>query len=241
MQRDRYNAVTLEVLVPASPNATEKEYVMGYGRMPFRRFSKEDLNPKAWKQAIDSDQGVILACVEALQALETGDSLTLQKACLTLMKSRLFQTSLSETVPLPEGASEKMRALSKAIQSLAEVSKDLQGGAEGLMNLLVRDADGARATFAAELSRHLEGVRLVLRYRDREMIPTLVCPTLSAAFLLRTLMSAVGANVGIRLCPNCGNVFLQKRPDQNYCSVRCREAHRVARFRARQKSRPKSK
>jgi len=173
--------------------------------------------------------------------LKTGDNLTLQKACLTLMKSRLFQTSLSETPALPEGAPEKVRALSKVIQSLTEVSNGLQERAGGLMNLLVCDADDARATFAAELSRHLEGVKLVLRYRDREMIPALVCPTVSAAFLLRTLMSAAGANVGIRLCPNCGNVFLQKRPDQNYCSVRCREAHRVARFRARKKSRPKGK
>ena len=224
--------------MPAAQSDAEKEYLMGYGRTAFRRFVTEDMAPKTWNRVANAGQKRLLAYVEALQALQAGDNLALQKACLNLMRSRLFGGTAEDNLSAPEQplehASEALKKISKVLGSLHNTARGLRAASERLMELLVRDPEGARSTFAAELSNQLKQVRLVLWYRNGRMIPALVCPELSAAFLIRTLMSAAGANVGIRLCPNCSRVFLQKRPDQNYCSVRCREAHRVARFRAKQ-------
>jgi endogenous inhibitor of DNA gyrase (YacG/DUF329 family) len=89
---------------------------------------------------------------------------------------------------------------------------------------------------AKELSTRLENVRFVMWQWDGEMGPALFCPDKATALLIRVVMSAVGAKAGLRLCPKCGQPFLQKRADQDYCSVKCREAHRVERWRAGRKS-----
>lgn len=97
---------------------------------------------------------------------------------------------------------------------------------------LVREPGFAQSLLAKELSQQLDSVRIVLWYWQEQMAPALLCPDSATAMLLHVLMSAVGASVGLRLCPKCGRPFLQKRRDQDYCSIKCREAHRVARWRA---------
>jgi hypothetical protein len=100
--------------------------------------------------------------------------------------------------------------------------------------ILLREPGAAQVMLANELSGQLEEVRLILWYWKEQMVPALLCPDVATAFLLHVFMSATGASAGVRLCPRCGHVFLQKRRDQDYCSIKCREAHRVARFRAEQ-------
>jgi hypothetical protein len=40
----------------------------------------------------------------------------------------------------------------------------------------------------------------------------------------------------VRICFRCNKPFIAKRPKQNCCKVECREAHRLARWRAKKKS-----
>jgi hypothetical protein len=89
----------------------------------------------------------------------------------------------------------------------------------------------------AEFTKRMTQTRFVLwlsmeRIAPRERLePGLLCPDLETALYVR------GALRDLRACPCCENPFLPDRPDQIYCSLRCRETHRKRRSRA--KSRPK--
>jgi hypothetical protein len=58
----------------------------------------------------------------------------------------------------------------------------------------------------------------------------LYCPDLKAAFVVTLLLRDT-----FRICPRCQKTFRAKHTEQVCCSVKCREAHRIARWRARQK------
>jgi len=75
----------------------------------------------------------------------------------------------------------------------------------------------------------------VLWWTNKTFRPALWCPTMKIAFYARALLG------GIRICPHCDGLFFQDRPDQNYCSVAHREAHRVARWRLQQKKKTTGK
>lgn len=72
---------------------------------------------------------------------------------------------------------------------------------------------------------------LVLWWNGKRFSPAIWCARIVTAFYVRALLNVVGGT-GIRICPHCGEIFFQKRSDQDYCSIAHREAHRVARWRA---------
>lgn len=81
------------------------------------------------------------------------------------------------------------------------------------------------------ISERLKSARLVLwSYRGKPTL-ALFCPDRVTAFFARLLLSRVSGK-GLVVCPQCGVPFVQKRPNQEYCSIQHREAHRVARWRA---------
>jgi hypothetical protein len=84
------------------------------------------------------------------------------------------------------------------------------------------------------LSMELREARLVLWWRDQSFRPALWCPDMKTAWYARALLKVVGGK-GFGVCPHCGAWFVQERPDQIYCKVSHREAHRVARWRAQRK------
>jgi hypothetical protein len=99
-------------------------------------------------------------------------------------------------------------------------------------------------TLAREQNEHLKGARLVLwehfqlskkrvfdlgatklvRIWSAEM--GVLCPDLTTALFVH---AALG---NLRLCPCCDKPFEPARPDQHYCSIRCRETFRKRRLRA---------
>jgi hypothetical protein len=81
------------------------------------------------------------------------------------------------------------------------------------------------------MSEALDSVRIVLWWSGTRFRPALYCPETKAALYMHFLMKIVPGQ-GWAVCPKCGWVFEQRRPDQNYCSIAHREAHRVARWRA---------
>lgn len=86
------------------------------------------------------------------------------------------------------------------------------------------------------LSKELLPLRLVLwKSKEGKLVPAFYSPDLSSGLLLYSLLKAIGSEGGLAVCPRCGTPFLQKRADQEFCSIECREAHRVARWRAKKK------
>jgi hypothetical protein len=90
------------------------------------------------------------------------------------------------------------------------------------------------------MSEALDPVRLVLWWSGSQFRPALYCPEPKAAVYTFLLMKII-ARRGWGVCPHCGQFFVRKRSDQNYCRIAHREAHRVARWRAAKASRWKKK
>jgi hypothetical protein len=201
MQRDMYNTVTLNILIPVSSAEAEGE---AYADEPIkvRRFVDEDVDrnssrgKKTWSQVEPFRQTEMLNLVALVRAIQTNDAIAMEKATVNLKSTR--------------GALE--RAVSKA---------------------LMKEPGYIESMLATELSHRLREVAFVMWRSDGQTAPALLCPDLATAFLIRVVMSAVGAKAGMRLCPKCGQPFLQKRADQDYCSIKCREAHRIERWRAK--------
>jgi predicted nucleic acid-binding Zn ribbon protein len=84
---------------------------------------------------------------------------------------------------------------------------------------------------AEEITKQLKTARLVLWHPWRAgahwLEPAVFCPNMETALFV------AGALQYVRICPSCGVPFLPARPDQEYCSIRCRETFRKRRLRAR--------
>jgi len=106
----------------------------------------------------------------------------------------------------------------------------------GVVKASLKEPEYKLDTLVKHLCCRLDDVRLVLWKIQGRLAPGILCPDIRTAFFVHVLMSAVGARASLRLCPKCGKPFMQKRADQEYCSVPCREAHRIERWRARKKS-----
>ena len=129
-----------------------------------------------------------------------------------------------------------------AMEKATITLKSTRGPIErAVSNALMKEPGYIESILAKELSSRLEHVRFVIWQWQGETGPALLCPDVATALLIRVVMSAVGAQAGLRLCPKCGQAFLQKRADQDYCSVKCREAHRVERWRAQKSGTSKVK
>jgi hypothetical protein len=85
------------------------------------------------------------------------------------------------------------------------------------------------------LGKFLSRARLVYWVRNGSSTPEpgMYCPDFYMAIVVHVLLGRA-----FRICPHCGVTFATGRPKQpkNYCSLRCQGAHRVARFRARNKN-----
>jgi hypothetical protein len=65
--------------------------------------------------------------------------------------------------------------------------------------------------------------------------PAIYCPDMKVALYIHNFFIAPLAGPGFRICPYDGEQFFQKQPNQDYCCPAHREAHRVARHRAKNK------
>jgi hypothetical protein len=95
------------------------------------------------------------------------------------------------------------------------------------------DAEGQARLLADQLNRELQGVRLVLAFVEGRStpVPAIYCPRRVQGLYVR-MFFRLGGTRGLGVCPHCGEGFEMRRPDQQYCSIAHREAHRVARWRA---------
>lgn len=208
MQRDMYDAVTMEIIVPASSSDSEGE--TWYDEpVKVRRFTTKDLDRNSVQGKKTSEQigpqrrDEMLNLASLMRAIKVKDDLAAEKALLQLRAYR---------GPIVGGVTEA----------------------------LLKEPGFTQQILVKELSNLLDGVRLVMWRWSEGVGLALLCPDLASALLVRVVMSSIGTSAGLRICPKCSGVFLQKRADQDYCSVRCREAHRVERWRAGKKSEDRS-
>lgn len=195
---------------------------------PVRTLTEADLDKdtargrNTWKAMRPKDRQHLLALIGLRRAIETKDELMVKK--LAEAYRRLGRHMGRVTAVTFEDL----------FGDEPSIQKDMAGWAKERSQEGLSFGRPQRA-LAQLLTEAIRRARLVLWWHDRErrFLPALYCPDLTTALYVRALIGIVGGRT-LLVCPRCGEPFVQPRSDQNYCSIRCREAHRVARFRARQ-------
>jgi len=183
-----------------------------------RALREDELRPGSKANLIQrlnrEDQKRLLGLLSFRQAVENGDKLQLER----------LEKDYLQIVPDILAASSPEIKINEATKALIE--------AASARTFAQRHTQESAATLLAQiLTKVLRHARLVLWWNDERFLPALYCPDLKTALYVRALLGIVGGKA-LLLCPRCGKPFFQQRSDQGYCSVRCREAHRVARWRA---------
>jgi hypothetical protein len=205
MQRDVYNTVTMSILVRASADEAEGRVFYDEHFVKVKAFGKEHVS----KATVSGNKNW-----QAIPKWWRADILDI----ITLIRALRSHDQLATQKAI---LNMKARAYGPASQTL------------DLVKRILKEPGYAQEILIYELCPRLDSVRLVLWEKQGRIAPGLLCPDVRTGFLVHVLMSAVGAQASLRLCPKCGETFMQKRADQDYCSVKCREAHRVQRFRAK--------
>jgi hypothetical protein len=218
MQRDHYNAVTqpgeattLPVLLPAGKakpdGAASWEEHFGLFH-PVRRLRGSEL--KSMVAGLPSrERKRFTGLVTLRQALESQDALLAGK--LVQSYKTLVRDIMARYFPNLK---------------LPVAPNDLETVARFLMMESRRDT--AAAILSQLLTPELSKAKLVVWRTESGTLPAIYCDDVRTALFVCAL---IGPAATISLCPRCGSVFIRKRPDQVYCSIQCREAHRVARWR----------
>jgi len=219
MQRGSYEAVTdVPVLINCKWDeqqgaATFLEQRPWGAFQPVRVFTDADLKAGSKRNPLktmtDSERSVFTAICELSRGLEKKDQLAITQA-----RNKLGAVARKQNVATIGGAK----------------SDQIERFAIGLFERAFGD-DEEKRLLSLRLSRSLDSVRLVLWWSGERLHPALYCPDPKSA-LYTYVLTRLNAKRGLGLCPFCGNLFPKERPDQSYCSIRHREAHRVARWRA---------
>ena len=201
---------------------------------PVRIFRNEDLED-ASKNLSHDEAGRFVAVRRLMKALENpDDSIAIEEAA----------RALQPFAPQPYGPESPGGGFYPAVQVISQVPyKESVFWPKSMIDQIVRSygfdsvpyaKTDPRTLLSYVLSNELRNARLVLWWADRKFRPALWCPDMRVAFYVRVLLGVIGGK-GFGVCPHCRKPFIQDRPDQTYCSVSHREAHRVARWRAQQK------
>jgi len=218
------------------PNSSFKENLAGEHPVRVLRNQELDMRSEAgrkfWRGLPETDRNRLLALLGLRQALESDDRLSVKKredaylkiipeilaaAPMQSHKKSLIEKVLEAAQNAPQyGMSDSMRA-------------DLIAGLSGLFAKRERSL----AVLQRLLNHAVRNARLMLwrRTNEKALLPAIYCPDAATALYVSALVK-IGGFRALLVCPHCGNAFLQQRSDQDYCSIRCREAHRVARWRA---------
>jgi hypothetical protein len=216
MQRHLYETVTtIPVLIPCKPGEKEGEATflganpLGEPR-PVRAFGEADLAHKSkshpLKSMTDPEREFITAIWALAQGIEKDDRLAISQARDNLHKALARKENFKPDPQLPEEWALEL--------SFARVGEEDE-----------------KYLLSSRLSDALDSVRLVLWWSGKRLTPALYCPEPKSA-LYTYVLTRVSAGEKFGICPFCGVLFLKQRRDQVYCTLKHREAHRVARWRA---------
>jgi hypothetical protein len=214
MQRGYDKTVTtVPVLVPAGDGRVDgaASWQEHFGLFhPVRSLRKSDL-PSMFKSLDQEDLRRFTGLVTLRDAIESSDALLTEKLV------RSYKPLLRDIA----------RRYFKELE-LPTAQKDLNAIAHFLMSGDRREK--AVAIVSQLLTKELSQANLVMWRTKSGAIPAIFCQdTRTALFVCVAVLGLLG------ICPHCDVVFPKERPDQDYCSVSHREAHRVARWRKQKK------
>ncbi len=101
----------------------------------------------------------------------------------------------------------------------------------------IKYQESAHILSAVEFTKAMKSAKFILwlRLLPERLEPGILCDDLPTALFVR------GALRDLRTCACCDTVFQPERPDQQYCSIRCRERFRKRRLRAKSKQKRRSR
>lgn len=173
----------------------------------------------------------LFALVGLYNALESGDSFSLERAKKSLEKIRL---SHEEQHPFQSSTDDPKRQefaelMARYIDLPPEESlKHLEGRRPGPKAL----ADPQRL-LSYEVTRKIgfPNVQIALWWHKGWFVPAIYCKDLETAYYVHTFFIAPSGEIGWRVCPHCSSPFEQSRSDQDYCCNTHGDAYRMARMR----------
>lgn len=236
MIRDRYKHVTdsFDILIPTARANAEGEATFGdeFGRSkPVRVFTEAD-RKKAARQMSGMEGKRFDALLALKGALEAKDALQLEGAKERL--ERFYRMREDENPPHVSSDPERDRQFAELLAQQSGMAPDeAVRHFEGLRPGPKAKSDPHRS-LSYEVSQRvgLLETELVLWWDGKEFRPAIYCKDHLSALYVHTFFLG---RVRYRICPKCGERFEQHQPNQDYCKIAHREAHRVARWRAKQK------
>lgn len=218
MKRVGNNPVTdLPILTPCPANKQEGVASFLPKPTPVRRLTVDELEPKMLKGLLKelsvNDREHLFGVLDLISAVDAKDSLALQKAAKRVHRSRTPMHQL-------------MRRLAGVPPEKMKIAEELQ------LKLASMKAERfPHGVLSRTVSSSLSRASLVLWWTGKRFLPALFCPDTQTGLYVLVLLAKVRGKA-LTICPKCGQPFVRKRNNQNYCSIAHREAHRMARWRA---------
>lgn len=97
--------------------------------------------------------------------------------------------------------------------------------------------NNTRWNYCGLMADMFKNARFVIWYPEKQerFVPGLYCPDWKTAAFAEIFLGR------IRVCPKCSTIFIPETDNVDYCSPKCREAHRVARWRDRKEQEKKGR
>jgi len=236
VQRSRNNTVTVPILIPCDEHERQgtATFLVPEPRtpQPVRTFTSEDLRValrKMWKY----EREHFLSILALRRGAQENDTLAVKHASERLTDALKLKHHYDARAGITESDIDFLPFLVRHYGLSPGQEKEALDRFTGYYGIGGGAQADTKRMLSQQMSQALGSVRLVLWWSGTRFRPALYCSDIKSAPYAFALMQKVG------VCPHCGQLFTPRRPDQNYCSIPHREAHRVARWRAvkRQKSR----
>jgi hypothetical protein len=228
MKRERNNDVTsLPILIPAVRREKREGFTI-FG--PVRTLGTNDMRDAVSVFRVHEAKHFYGVTMLGKALGERPDSLAIKRAVELIREAYALKIKADESdgtafapFPEPENPEQERMEFAHALSDLRSLTPTQTKSA-----LLSKksQATNPRWLLSNEVSSAIGAARLVLWWTGHAFKAAIWCPERKTAFYACALFGM------LHICPHCSQPFLPKRPDQDYCSVAHREAHRVARWRA---------
>ncbi len=218
MQR-RYNipVTDIPVLTPCAANKQQGVASFLPKPTPVRRLTVDALAPGTLKGLLKelraTDREHLFGVLDLISAMDAKDSLALQNAAERIYRSRAPMHQLMARL-----AGVQPKRMKDAEYMQVQLAK-------------MKAERSPHAALSRAVSYSLSRASLVLWWTGKRFLPALFCPDIETGLYVLVLLAKVRGKALV-ICPKCGQPFVRNRSDQSYCSIKHREAHRMARWRA---------
>jgi len=243
MQRDHINTVTatIPVLISCPSDEGQGEATFNEFGGPVREVTAKDFDPRTGRHRKfldamrDYERQHFAGVCGLLKAIQERDPVAVAKARKQLLDAQSIEAQRGRALGWKDNE-QLGRRLAPYFGLKADEGKEALEILSGY-HWPADTAKDAAKILSLEISKTLAlWVDLVFWWTGERFTPALYCKDPKFALYVYIL-----THKGWGVCPHCGRWFEQDRSDQNYCSIAHREAHRVARWRAKMLSKSTKK